>query len=482
MQNLKGLTKQEIKHYLWRVGDLSWKLHSTQKAIYDITESQNQDEILILSARQLGKSYLGVIIALEYCIKYPGRIVRIMASTLKQVQDIVADNLLPICRDAPEGFVERHKSSYRWTIGGSSLRLGALEKQYVDYSRGGNASLIICEEGGFVKSDEYQYAITSVIGPQLLRSAGRLMHITTPSEDLNHVIHTEIAPRCSLKDAVFSYTIYDNPQISQEQIEKAIELCGGEDTVAWRREYLAEMVRDPSRMIVPSFSRDSHVARVILPDYGKWIVATDFGGVRDKTVSLLMGYDFLENQILVIDERVHEKNTDTTEIVDAIRQMERQIEETHGNDVVARWADAPGQLQIDLQKLHGLEMRLPRKDDWKAAINNVQVEFGNKNVTITPNCTFLIHSLESGRYNDNRTDFDRNETLGHCDALAALMYGVRMLDRSKPFIDLVPTPDKVFVKPNPKPEHDLAQAIHPKVFSASMNREQSVKRFGTFKQ
>jgi hypothetical protein len=59
--------------------------------------------------------------------------------------------------------------------------LGVLERANVDSLRGGNANLVICEEGGFVSSDDYDYALRSVIGPQLLRSGGQLIHVTTPS-------------------------------------------------------------------------------------------------------------------------------------------------------------------------------------------------------------------------------------------------------------------------------------------------------------
>jgi len=282
-----------------------------------------------------------------------------------------------------------------------------------------------------------------------------------------------------MNNAVFSYTVYDNPQITEEQIEKAAMLCGGKDTVAWKREYLAQIVRDPSAMIVPNFNRDVHVCRVELPNYARWIVSIDWGGVRDKTVALLMGYDFLNNKILVIDERVFPKNTPTEEIVKGVRAMERRIDELYGHEIVGRWADAPGQLQIDLDKHHKYAIRVPKKDDWKAAINNMQVEFATDKVRIDEGCSFLTHSLESGRYNDNRTDFDRNETLGHCDALAALMYGCRMLDRAQPFQDIVPPQDQVFVRPRNEPDHPMAETLRPKVFHRQRG-EKGVKRFGTF--
>ena len=84
---------------------------------------------------------------------------RIAAPTLKQAKDIVSDNLGPITLDAPEGLITPMKSEYRWQVGQSELRLGVLERANVDSLRGGNAKLVICEEGGFVTSDDYEYAL-----------------------------------------------------------------------------------------------------------------------------------------------------------------------------------------------------------------------------------------------------------------------------------------------------------------------------------
>jgi hypothetical protein len=34
-----------------------------------------------------------------------------------------------------------------------------------------------------------------------------------------------------------------------------------------------------------------------------------------------------------------------------------------------------------------------------------------------------------------RTDFERTSALGHCDAIAAIMYGLRTQDKSNPYHD-----------------------------------------------
>src|SRR5437868_3927517 len=95
----------EATNALWREGELSWKLDHLQRSIRHNILSNESEKVLILSSRQIGKSFVSVVMALEFCIKNPGCIVRIMAPTLKQVSDIVNDNLTPICFDAPRGLV-----------------------------------------------------------------------------------------------------------------------------------------------------------------------------------------------------------------------------------------------------------------------------------------------------------------------------------------------------------------------------------------
>jgi hypothetical protein len=234
----------------WQSGNLTYKLHSGQRQIWQALNDATAQEALLFISRQWGKSYLSACYGLSYCLRNPNIIVRIAAPTLKQAKDIVSDNLGPICADAPEGLITPMKSDYRWKVGNSELRLGVLERANVDSLRGGNANLVICEEGGFVSSDDYDYALRSVIGPQLLRSGGQLIHVTTPSEEPDHYIHTEVYPRCAIAGTKFEFDVYTNPQLTEEQITKAKVLAGGEESAAWRREYLVQIVRDGSSLSV----------------------------------------------------------------------------------------------------------------------------------------------------------------------------------------------------------------------------------------
>jgi len=348
----------------WVTGNLSYKMHATQLKIHESVRNSTADEVLVLSSRQLGKSYWAACYALEFAIRKPNCIVRIMAPTLKQVQDIVHDNFNPITRDAPPGFIDRVKSDLRWRLAnGSEIRLGALERQHVDSNRGGNASLIITEEGGFVHTDDYKYAVEDVIGPQLLRSGRKLVHVSTPSKVPGHYIHTEVLPKTTLTESVYRYTIYDNPQLSVEAIEKAKARCGGESTSAWRREYLAEVLRDEETVIVPEFTDDC-VQTNPLPEYSNWNMAVDLGFAQDLSACVIGYWDFIAQKAVITHAGCWDRGTETSKIVKDLKGLESILPTSKA---LNRYVDCDPRLQADFNQIHDFPVAIPRKDEkeWR---------------------------------------------------------------------------------------------------------------------
>jgi hypothetical protein len=437
----------------WLKGDLTFKFHKGQNDIYrQLTANPNYNEALILCSRQWGKSYFVCVLAVMFCLRNPFSLVRIAAPTLKQATDIVADTLESITRDAPPNIVRRMSSAYRWYIGRSTLRLGVLEKAHVDTLRGSICHLAICEEGGFVTSDDYEYAVKSVLGPQLLHTKGRLIHVTTPSENPEHYIHTSVMPRMQDTGFFFRHNIYSNPRLTQDQIDAARTLAGGEDSIAWKREYLVEILRDASSVCVPEFNETEHVFEVSLPEHYFATMSMDVGGVRDKTVALILVYDFLNNRILVVDERSFDANTSSDRIIAEVREMEK------GHTVTQRITDAPGQLLVDFMNKHNYNSLAPLKDDFHAGINAVRLMFRQNKIVVLPKCRFLIATLRGAVFNKARTDFNRTEYLGHMDALAALIYGVRMIDKTQnPYPEPPRDYQHTFYTTDPKPRDGLEQ-------------------------
>ena len=400
-----------------------------------------------------------------------------MGPTLKQANEIVAPRLKEIIKTAPRELIKRTKSESKWIIGTSELVIGGFDINSTS-QRGKTVQTIYIEEVVDSKPDQYTESMREDLGPALTHSdGGKMIFLTTPPKIPHHPFIVETMAKAKLNNALFTYTIDDNKALSQEQYDKCVSRCGGKDTVAFRREYKCEIVRDESVTVIPAFNSMLHVKQFDLPTFSNFEEVIDWGGVKDKTVCLLYTYDYLANKMLVFDERVFPANTSTSIITEKIRDMEASY---NGMVIAYRWADVPGQLQVDLQD-DNFPVVLPSKSDWKAAINNLQVGFCNNEIIVHKDCKFLITTLESGQFNDQKTDFLRTATIGHCDAIAALMYGYRMCSKENPYGKKMPSRDSQFVRHQKTEDEVLSEAIQPKTFSTNFNNGFKPKRFGAFK-
>lgn len=472
------LSPNRARELLWLDGDLSWKLWAQQVPIYNAIRSlpAEVDEPVILCGRQFGKSHLGVLLAVEDCLAFDDKCFLIIGPTLKQTREIVAPRLRRIAEDAPRGLIRPSKSEGKWYIGTSELVIGGMDVNS-SAQRGKTVQNVYIEEIVDSRPDDYLEALRSDIGPAMTHSdAGKTIFLTTLPKVPDHPFITETMAKAELNGSLYVYTIDDNKALSATQYEACVRRAGGRNSDAFQREYLCRVIRDRSVVIIPDFDRSKDIEDFEQPRFSNLEIYTDFGGVRDMTVSLLVCYDFMRARDLVIDELWHKHNTPTDEIVGAIKH--HWVDEATHRDyiygpVTAHYVDAPGQLRVDLIRSHGYECRMPAKDDWEAAINNLAVRFTQRKVKVHPRCPLTIQTCQSGVFNKNRTDFDRSSTLGHMDAVAALMYAVRSLNRDNPYPDQSREHDGYFVKP--ELPVDAPNAIVPK---AKLYGGGRMKRFG----
>lgn len=453
---------------LWRAGILGWKLWPQQLPIYERVRSlpREVDEAVLLCARQFGKSHLGVLLAVEDCLRYHDRCILVMGPTLKQTREIVTPRLRRIAADAPPGLVRPSKSEGKWYIGSCELVMGGFDI-HSGSQRGKTVQTVYIEEIVDSDPDAYTDSLRSDIGPALAHSdAGKIIYLTTLPKLPDHPFITATMTQAELNNALYVYTIHDNKALTREQYDACVRRAGGEDTVDWKREFLCQVIRGDI-VVVPSFDDKLDVREVPTPHKINWEVYVDWGGVRDLTVALLTGYDYFNAADIVIDEKWWPANTPTDVIVDGLREWEKDYE-------IRRWyADAPGQLLVDLNAKHALPAVLPQKDDWEAAINQLNVRYGARKRWVHPRCRMLITSLRSGTFNKQRTDFARTNALGHCDAIAADMYANRSLDRSNPYpVGQMPSDWQMPVKREKTP--DMASALVPKSFGV-----RGIRRFGS---
>lgn len=408
---------------LFSQGCLHWYLHASQLDVYKrlraLPASSRQRVVEI--SRRWGKSVLGVVMALEDALSTPNGQVLYCAPSLKQASSIIVPLIRDVLVHAPPGLVTRTKSEYRWTCSnGSAIILGGFDSASESF-RGLRSSSIYCDESGITDPDEFLYTVRSILLPTLLHSRGPITHLTTPSPYPVHPLHDDIIPECELHGAHFVRTVYDNPLVDARTIEDFKRDCGGEESDAWRREFLCIRVIAKDSIVIPEFEEALHISDYE-PRWANYLIATDFGGIRDKTCGLLIAYDFEKNVTHFLREYVADANTGTRAIVAGLLAIEP--------GPVDRIVDAPGQLLIDLNDQHEYFCRQTAKDDWLAQINTLRTGFGQGHIRVHPRCTFLIATLKAATFNKTRTDFNRTHALGHMDAIAAATYGYRSIDRT----------------------------------------------------
>lgn len=448
------------------VGDLSWLLWPQQIPIYQAVRSipATIDEYVVLCARQFGKSHLGVLLAIEDAIRNRDRCILIIGPDTKQTKDIVNPRMRRIARHLPDGLLVQSKSENRWIVyhdrdrrqqDFSEIVIGGMNENSSS-QRGKTVQTIFVEEIVEVKPDDYLESLRSDLGPAMTHSdQGKIVFLTTLPKIPDHPFITETLTQAKLRGAFAQFTIDDNKELSPEQYDACVRRCGGKDTDDFKREYLCQIVRDSSVVVAPDFNESRHVVGINVPAFTHWNVMVDWGGVRDYTVGLLYTYDYYRNKLLFYREFLHYENTPTTKIWPGV--------ETWMTDFAipqARvWADAPGQTLVDLAAITKTPVSLPTKDDWEAMINALNVRLRMGFIEIDPACKFLIESLRSGTFNKNRTDFERTKALGHCDAIAAIMYAIRHFEDENPYpVETFPS-DRYFKRPDVDPDAELGESI-----------------------
>jgi hypothetical protein len=411
---------------LWLKGNLNYKLHEGQKLIRRTIRAlpATTRESLIFCSRRYGKSYLACVMALEDCLRTPNANVLFVGPSIKQTLDIVRLLFPEILADAPKGLVQVSKSEKRWQFSnGSQLMLAGFDTA-AESVRGLRANSIYLEESGSADAETFEYVIKSILYPTLMHSRGRIIHLTTPALTIDHPLHTQTIPNTDLEGAFFKYTIRDNPLITPEVIEAEIRSLGGYDSPHTKRELFCEIVKDENIIVVPQFDDRRHVKETSLPDDCYYWVAGDVGGVRDKSVFLLCAYDYQIDKVVIVKEVAADPQTPTSVIVNNARAME-------GGRELSRFVDAPGQLFVDLSATYNYPCFPPEKLEFEHNIHRLQTAFYNDQIVVDPSCKLLITTLRSGQLNKQKTDFSRSANMGHCDALAALVYALRHSDRRK---------------------------------------------------
>lgn len=405
-------------------------------------------------SRQVGKTYWALAKADEIARANPGTQLRVGTAFKADIETIVRPNFRNVLASCPETLKPKYKSSlatYQYS-NEAEIKLVGLDKN-PDQMRGNRLRLVVVEEAGFTDSDVLRYVLDSVVSSAQLREPdARTILPSTPPEEGQEHYWCEIADRCELAGSYTKITI-DEAGFPPEAITKLEAKLGGRESVAFRREALCQRIVDTTKTIIPEWDSTKNVGAYPRPRYFHYLKKFCFldSGVRDKTVGLLGYYDFPHARLIIEAEFVLQGPEVTTR---AIHDNFARLEAALGYDNPIRYSDNDNIILLqDLDTDHKMHFIPTSKDTLPAMVNNLRLWVKDVRIILAPACLLTARTLKSGLWNKDRTEFKRTVALGHCDALAAAMYGVRNVE-TYAHINPIPqsfgvdTPNTFFTNPN----------------------------------
>ena len=190
-------TEKEIKaakDKLWRMGNLEWKLKGVQKEMREAVYNSKGKKTVFLCARRLGKSFTMMLIAVEYCLKQPNTIVKVLFPKKKDAKQVVREQMKTILSDCPVDIKPEWKEQDKifFFPNGSEIQMAGTDGGSAESVRGGSCHLAILDEAGFQDYHEFEYILQSIIMPTLLTTKGKMILASTPSGNSTSSHHRKV--------------------------------------------------------------------------------------------------------------------------------------------------------------------------------------------------------------------------------------------------------------------------------------------------
>lgn len=440
----KVLAKEQAKNELWRRGYLRWKCHPVQAEMYDIFYAAEERANLVwVLARQSGKTWLLVFLGLEQAIKQPNSIIKFVTDTKDHAETILLPIFQEVLRDCPlDVKPEYNVKQYTFHFpNGSQIQLAGTDNKHYKKLRGQKAHLTLIDEAGFCNDLDQVYG--SALFPTTTHTGGKNIMASTIPEQLDHLFFNYIET-AQFEGVLTEKTIYDNPLLNEEKIDKIARKMGGKDSPGFRREYLNEIVKDASISVIPEFTKeleDEIAIPWVKPPFYDCYVSMDLGG-KDLTAVLFGYYDFLKSKLIIEDEIIMDFNKPGNNLEKLTQKIIEKEKELYYNEQIdelkkpyIRVSDINPIVTQEIVKYSkgSLFFSNAKKDDKDSALNHMRYLLGARQIIINPKCKTLLLHLKNVRWNSptNKEKFARSPDFGHYDAVDALKYMIRAVQFGK---------------------------------------------------
>jgi hypothetical protein len=411
------------KQEKWHRCDLGYLLHDGQRVVQKKFNETTGQLFVCNIARQFGKSFWAVTKAVEQALKKPNSQIRYGAAFQTDLVEFIIPAFEKIMEDAPESQKGEHKVSGNVYVfpNGSRVKLVGLDKN-PNGLRGNTLDLIIIDEAAFVDSLDYIYK--SIIIPATLhRPECKIIMISTPPATPAHPFG-DFIQRAEIVNSYAKLTIYDNPLITKQDIDRMADEVGGYNSTTFRREFLCELILDDDLALVrewrdefaQAIERDEHFG------YYHKLVGQDLG--RQDHTALIFGYYDFKRAALVIEDELTMEGPQWTTIT--LKDEVLKKEKTLWGDTrpFRRVSDNNNpHLLTDLSSIHNLHfMAVKKESSLEQMVNRVREWVKQGRILINPRCKMLIGCMKYGIWDAKRREFARSKVYGHFDHFAALMY------------------------------------------------------------
>lgn len=403
---------------------------------YDLGVANDTHLYLTANGHVTHNSWMLVTLALEAAIQNKRHLIKYITDTYKSTKEVVIPLFATILSSCPAGLrPEFKKNDGKYVFpNGSEILLHGVDNGGGNSLRGQSADLAIIDEAAFISSEHLDNLITSILAPMVIERDGRMLLSSTPPEDMQHTFLFYVA-EAERKKALTKRIITDCPRYTEKKIQEFLESTGGVDHERTRREFFCECIRSDDFSIVPEFNEVAEKEIVYSKPFDlsfdpDTYVSLD-PGFADNT-ALLFGYWDFPNATLDIQREFVASGQTTQELASTIKKIERDL--WGGVEPYRRLSDTDLRLIQDLRTAHNLKFRKTDKDMKEAQINALRILVKNRQIRIHESCVNLRQQLRYGQFKttaSGRRDFKRSAQLGHCDAIDALLYLIRNINKTR---------------------------------------------------
>lgn len=475
---------------------LKYKLYPHQQRAYEafkvIVASEKRVAVWRWS-RRIGKSFAAMVLATEACLQRDGARVPVIAPTEDSLEEYTKPAMAHLIADAPpeaKPVWVGSDGAYVFPNGSRIVLYGAATEAAIDtIGRGPAADGIVIEEAGHHKN---LAKVRKVSSPQRLSTrhlpgCGWMLFVGTPPESTAHPF-VQYARAAREEGREVHYTVYQghlDHKTIRAHVEEEAEGIPYDEYVKmedYRREFLAELIADPSRKVL-KFADEARLRECVerynalkRPSHFKVFEGVDFGWGPDWTFWVMAWWDYRSRTLVVEREWFMREGCRPDDMAPAVKALEAEVLGTArlspfhlGYKPPQRWSDYAPVFLAELADKHDLIFNHTAKDDRDTAISGCDrmiAGYGSVGrLAINPECKELLKQMEAAIWNKARTEFARDnpKRYGHYDGVAALVYLTRNVIRDEnPFppslYDVDRSTHYVVTEPDIRPPEDAAWA------------------------